>query len=59
MREKQSPAQNAQGFCSVVKKLDPGQLTPAMYLANRPQLVHLSVTCEFGGGGLDVGSRAI
>ena len=32
---------------------------PAIYLANRPHLPHLSVTCEFGAGGAVFGSRSI
>lgn len=35
------------------------QFTPAMYRARRPQLVHLSVTCECGCGGACAGSRVI
>lgn len=30
-----------------------------MYFANRPQLVHFSVTWERGGGGITKGSRSI
>ncbi len=32
---------------------------PAIYRANRPQRVHFSVTWDFGGGGMRVGSRSI
>jgi|SRR5579863_4274253 len=32
---------------------------PAMYRANRPHRVHFSVTWDFGGGGMRVGSRSI
>src|SRR5262245_7056796 len=32
---------------------------PAMYLANRPQVVQRSVTWQRGGGGLSWGSRSI
>ena len=36
-----------------------GQAAPAMYRANRPQLVQRSVTCERGGGGISPGSRSM
>ncbi len=52
-----APGERCSGRCECF--LRSTQFTPAMYRARRPQLVHLSVTCEWGCGGACAGSRMI
>ena len=59
-RERKSPgASEAPGPILALSASVAGQAAPAMYLANRPQLVQRNVTCARGSGGIWEGSRSM